>query len=172
MTKPDIYPRRLLREAEAALPVGRGKPRSHLLRRSVSTAYYGLFHRICRDVAIEAVGSAESSAGHALVRWLTHGDLRELADAAAGRKRHVTFAPVLTATLRLRGLCDSFAVLQDERHSADYDHDAWLSLYEARSLVGIARVAVVEAEQMRTTDASYRLFLRLALGSVRIAKNR
>lgn len=172
MSKTDIYPARLLREAKDSLPTGRGRPRGHLLRRAVPTGYYALFHRIARDVAIEALGTAESSAAHALVRWITHGDLRELTDAVAGGRRHTTFAPVLTPSPRLLALCGLFAGLQDARHQADYDHSYRLTLYEARGLVRQAETAVSDATARRSNDASYQLFLRLALGSVRIAKSR
>jgi len=106
------------------------------------------------------------------VRWITHGDLRELTDAVAGGRRHTTFAPVLTPSPRLLALCGLFAGLQDARHQADYDHSYRLTLYEARGLVRQAETAVSDATAMRSNDASYQLFLRLALGSVRIAKSR
>ncbi len=78
----------------------------------------------------------------------------------------------MTPSPQLLALCQLFAGLQDARHKADYDHDYQLTLYEARSLVKQAERALSIAETMRAIDASYALFLRLALGAVKIAKQR
>lgn len=157
---------------EMVQPVGPGRPRTVRLRRGVSTAYYAVFHRVSRDVAWELLGSYRTSESHDVMRWLNHIDLRNLANEYSAPT--AKFKPVvLPPSPRMAAFCSAFVRLQDARHQADYNHDYDLTSADARVLVKLAERTVDDAVRMRRTrDASYERFLRLAIGAVKIAKNR
>ena len=54
---------------------GPGKPRTIYLRRSISTAYYAVFHMITQHTAIRLLGPGWTVKHAAVARWVTHTDL-------------------------------------------------------------------------------------------------
>lgn len=90
------------------------RPQQSDLKRGVSTAYYALFHALARDCADLLVGTGETRSEPAwaqVYRTLEHGVAKNSCKAAASRgfpSSIVSFA-------------DTFVVLQEERHRADYD---------------------------------------------------
>lgn len=94
------------------------------LRRSVSTAYYALFHLLTGDAAGRWHGSAEAVT--ALERALQHGPMKISSTEFAkilwtdwhGNSQRVP--PALQRVAR------AFLELQEERHTADYNnHEQW-----------------------------------------------
>lgn len=174
MSARDIYPRELLGLSRrlAYQDAGRGRPRTVALRRAVSSAYYALFHRISRDIAVELLGSAASPEAHAVVRWITHTDLGDLAKQVASPQssiRQVIAAP----SPELLAVCAALADLKNAREAADYNHEYSITKSNALDLVGRATDAHnLTVVMMGTPDASYVLFLKLALGGARIAAKR
>lgn len=173
MTARDIYPIELIRLAkELVEPIGPGHPQTIRLRRGVSTAYYALFHRLSRDVAWQLLGAFQTSQAHDLTRWLDHKDLRELASQFNNPSERLK--PVIVSpTPRMAAFCSAFVRLQDARQQADYNHEYDVTSADARALVRLAQRSVDGAVRMRRNkDASYERFLRLAVGALKIAKQR
>lgn len=77
----DIRPTWLIRLAEELGGSGamQGQPRNTSLRRSVSTAYYALFHRIALGTARTVVPSATAEEVSGLARYITHKAIKHVA---------------------------------------------------------------------------------------------
>ena len=179
MTARPIWPNELLRLAGrlAGENAGRGKPRTVDLRRSISTAYYALFHELIIQATRVLVG--EGGVGKAgtspATRWFDHGQIKALAEAATGvGQKARAIAPVLgNPHPDLKRVADAFVTLQSARQLADYDHNYNVTRREARYYVEQAREAIRTARRLRDTEeVSYQRFLRLMVGAVEIAKNR
>lgn len=153
---------------------GPGKPRTIWLRRAISTAYYAVFHELTTQAAAELAESARSDQQHKAARWISHTDLRALADGVLGRGSARAVLTVLDPLAPEPELVSRrFVQLQDARHQADYDHGYATPRSQALKLVDFADQAVRTARHLnRNQDPSYRVFLRLMVGSVKIARNR
>lgn len=181
MTAELIRPHELVEVARdlAAAAVGPGQPRAAQLRRAVSTAYYALFHELVTQATTELCGADPGSDAERrqASRWVAHTDLRVLAEAttrttsgAAAR----AVAPVLGSLHQdLEYIAETFVLLQKERHRADYDHDYEVDRPAAVSLIEDAEDAIARARRLdQGGDRSYRRFLKLMVGAVRIARTR
>jgi hypothetical protein len=156
---------------------GPGRPRTAQLRRAVSTAYYAVFHELVVQATVALCGNDPQGAAarHQAARWFTHSDLRVLAKAttsAGGAARAV--ASVLGSPHQdLARLVDLFVALQSERYRADYDHEYSITRSAALSLIDDAGDAIDTARRLAMArDGSYQRFLKLMLGSVKIARMR
>lgn len=165
-----------LADKEAGRYAGQGRPPVMELRRAVSSAYYAVFHQITMHIANELLGDATWTQEHATVcRWVSHIDLKKLADAAAlGPAPNRPVASVLgRVNPDLAELGQNYIDLQTARHDADYNDFAPVSKALSISWVDTAHRSVDLARGLRKKeDESYRRFLRLALGGVKIAKTR
>jgi uncharacterized protein (UPF0332 family) len=95
------------------------KPKQASLRRSVSTAYYSVFHLFSDAAAKRLVAGVGRDVHRNLIRRsMTHG---RMADAckAFGRGRGPTDGLVVSP--EVMAIARAFVILQDERHTADYD---------------------------------------------------
>lgn len=173
MTLPDIDPSDLVRLAGRMRAIDSDVSPQLVNRRAISTAYYAVFHQLTREIAREGVGDPASPAGHALVRWLSHSDLRQLAEAVTGvGGKRTAIGQVLEPSEGLRALAAVFIQLQDGRHDADYNHDFECTAADVFQAIQGANKVILDSVVMRTRDPSYRVFLKLALGAIRIAKSR
>ena len=113
----------------------KGKPRQADLRRSISTAYYALFHALAKDGADLFVGAASSSPGAAWARAyraLDHGFAKNACSQVVG--------PGFPAPL-VR-CADTFVTLQEQRHFADYDPTVSFTRPQALLIVDEAEKAI------------------------------
>lgn len=83
---------------------GPGKPRTIYLRRSISTAYYAVFHMLTQHTAVRLLGPGWTTKHATVARWVTHTDLAVLAEAANGRKNQELVAALARSILGLRTL--------------------------------------------------------------------
>jgi hypothetical protein len=138
------------------------------LRRSISTAYYALFHELVIQATRELVGdhgAVGKGATSPATRWFGHNDLRRLAEAVnkTGSK-HRAISPVLgDVHPDVVRVTEAFVALQGARERADYDP---LYVAQARDAVAMARRLYGDREP------SYVRFLRLMVGAIGIAKER
>lgn len=156
---------------------GRGRPRTVELRRAISTAYYAVFHELTTRAADQLLeGTTSGPSQTAVTRWFAHLDVRDLAGAATGKAGSAgrrAVAAVLSPSPDLRATADTFVLLQDQRHGADYDHLFDVTRRSALQAVDQADSALGLMDSMsKGNDDSFTLFLRLRVGAVKIAKNR
>lgn len=123
-----IDPAKLLEAAKqfANHHSGQGRPRPIWLRRAVSTAYYALYHRLCREAAEHLVPSSAQQERLRLTRAFTHQALKEVCEWVAGRRgnppRHARHLISSLKTSPIAQVAAVFCDLQEARHAADYDH--------------------------------------------------
>jgi uncharacterized protein (UPF0332 family) len=115
-----------------------------LKRRSVSTAYYAVFHALARCCADELLGKADRSSKdyERVYRALDHGPLK-----SAFKAEPLNDNPALNAIGAL------VAALQSARHRADYLPPGKLfNQAECRELIETAKTAVDLLDQLGPKD--------------------
>jgi hypothetical protein len=157
------YPERLLEQASMLIAADPRRPRQVNLRRAASAAYYALFHflidQACRSVF--GAATAREPLRDILARGFDHGTMRETSKVFASGSLPAwmrSVAPQLVIPPDLRTVADTFVMLQEERHQADYNLARPLARYDAASLVADARKAVTLWPTVAEDDAA-RLYL-------------
>lgn len=168
--------------AETLVPAdaGKGRPKTVWLRRAVSTAYYALFHELIDRATAELCGSNPSSQAKRdrVARWFGHQDIAVLAGAVVASGNQTPAQKAIRAIMPdphadLQRVADGFLALQAARHDADYDHTYDIKRSDALLLIGTARDAIDRLQSLAANEEpSYRQFLKLMVGSVKIAKSR
>lgn len=119
-----------------------GRPDQAVLRRAISTAYYALFHRLIERSVDQVAGKQEEALRNAFARTFDHGAMKRFARAIAnGQPPSTTTQLFSDLSNDLRTLAETFALLQDERHVADYDLSTLIPKARARNAVTAAQVA-------------------------------
>lgn len=182
MTARPIKSAELLDLAETLVPAdaGRGRPKTVWLRRAVSTAYYSLFHHLVHCATVELCGDGPVCAEQRrhMARWLGHTDIAVLAGAVVaanptGPQRAIRAVMATAPHPDLVRVAGAFLRLQAARHEADYDHTYDVKRSDARLLIATAGDAIRRIDSLeQRDDPSYRQFLRLMVGAVKIAKSR
>ena len=109
------------------------------LRRGISTAYYSIFHDLTRHTASHLLGSCPQEIQNEIRRSWSHGEISQLAKHVLERANTLVrtpaapvpghlekFGPLLDVVAQDAALVDTlrlFSDLQEQRHSADYDHE-------------------------------------------------
>jgi uncharacterized protein (UPF0332 family) len=112
------------------------KPRQADLRRAVSTAYYALFHALAQTFADLFVGTGAAGSDGAWTqtyRALEHGFAKNACAQAVG----------LSFPVDIVNVADQFVLLQEERHSADYDPDVRYTRAQTLQLIQDAESAIL-----------------------------
>lgn len=140
---------------------GAGAPRQAILRRSVSTCYYALFHELMGQTAKRFVPGADIHAkSHALFyRALEHGRTRERCKKVAQNTLpgpESTFFGFDRFPDHLRSFAASFVRLQELRHKCDYDPLFRITKLEAAEAIASSRNAIdtlmIEGHDQRLTE--------------------
>ncbi len=121
------------------------RPRQADLRRSISTAYYAVFHAIANDAADLLVGVGHARAGRAwshTYRGLEHS----FAKTACKEVRKLGFPAGIASC------ASEFIALQEARHSADYDPRARFMRAEALAWVVRAEAAITSLRAARRQE--------------------
>ncbi len=142
-----------------------GRPRPIWLRRAVSSAYYALYHELCRAAAAHLLPNAPPADRFRLARSFTHQALRDTCEWIAGRGKLPQHAGTLIAPPRHTAIEDvaaAFLDLQEARHAADYDH---LASFDKTTVLQHVRVADLAIETLAGASPQDRqtLFALLAL---------
>lgn len=182
MVARSIRPSELLDLADELAPAdaGRGRPRTVWLRRAISTAYYAVFHELIDRTTVEFCGDAPQAQSQRwqMARWLGHMDVAALAGAVVAVRNLNGAQKAIRGVLSapdpdLVRVADAFLRLQAARHEADYDHTYDVKRSDARLLIATARDAIERIGQLHARDEpSFRQFLKLMAGAVKIAKTR
>lgn len=131
-----------------------GKLSSALVRRSISTCYYALFHFLVEEAATRLVGSGNGlrRRRRVLARSFGHAGMKSALD----RIRGAAVDPAIADFLRpggptadpsdiprfARTVADVFDDAQTKRHAADYDLNKPMSEADARILHGRVELAI------------------------------
>ena len=126
------------------------------IRRSVSTAYYAMFHALAASNADCLVGTPQSGLDqHAWLRayrGMDHRDARK--NLNQDRQR---FSPPVQRFI------NTFGELQDARHGADYDPSRMFTPSEATQWIGRAGAAITEfvrVDQSERTAVAIQALIR------------
>lgn len=164
-------PPELLRVARSLVePSGAEDPTDAALRRTVSTAYYALFHTVLRAAAAHFMGAGrEDTAGFALLyRGFDHRRMRVAAEEIAKETPKREYRESLRGRLLsqdMRDFATEFGTLQAFRHLADYDPSVVFNHLDASALVDAAGAAI--AAFHRTTEGEQADVLALMLVGTR-----
>jgi len=134
-----------------------GDPTQAALRRSVSTAYYALFHLLID----EAVGKWSIVRQRSiLARIFDHNKMKKVCEdhihqfSSAGRPTHGA---------SLAQVAQFFGMLQDKRLTADYDNSFEWDRTNAMGQVNLARAAFESWRKISDTEAAQNFLLALFL---------
>ena len=126
---------------------GTEKPTDAHLRRSISTAYYAVFHTVLRAAADRFVGGDQvSTVAYAVVyRSFDHRHMREMCNrlrvsVLKDKYRHLFERDALS--LEARQFATAFPLIQDARVRADYDPQINILDSDAHSTVDAAEAAM------------------------------
>lgn len=135
---------------------GAGRPKPIWLRRAVSSAYYGLFHYICRETADHLLPNGTLEQRLRLARSFGHPDLNQACAWIAGRPggANSNVQPIVDSlrSSPIAGVAASFCDLQEARHRADYDHLAPFSKATAIAHVDDAEKAISTLKNAQPSD--------------------
>ncbi len=145
-------PKDLLELAQHLANRERRRPRLATLRRSISTAYYALFHLLTSE-AVGIVGSNLTlNAAHRLQRRFDHAEMKRAAAIFSAPNPASSSIRLLLGTSvssDLRSVCQAFTEMQEERHTADYDLTSSWTRYDAQKLLRLTEDAFASWSRIR-----------------------
>lgn len=113
------FPQDLLEQAEHLALRERTKPKQASLRRSVSTAYYALFHLIVEEACRNWRDAAQRPA---LARAFDHGPMKSTCEQVRSQLTRLNTPGGSDGVERqLLTVVEAFLESQEARHKADYD---------------------------------------------------
>jgi hypothetical protein len=133
-------------------------------RRSVSTAYYALFHFVVDEATRSLVGTHNDLRGRrrTLARVFTHTGIKKTLDKISGANVHDSVRDFLrprnaaainfSAPNFARFLAQIFSELQVKRHKADYDLNAPIGKVDARITILKVAAAIGDWRRASTDD--------------------
>ena len=130
-------------------------PTQASLRRSVSTAYYALFHLLIDEAVSKWAVERHRSA---LARTIEHKAMKKVCDDCI-KNFHSSGKP--ESGVKLMNVAKSFPVLQQWRLIADYDGSFFWSRTDAIGQIGLARAAFEDWRAIRTEDSAQDYLLSL-----------
>jgi hypothetical protein len=141
------------------------EPEQASLRRSVSTAYYALFHLLI-DEAIHT-WSGSSSARFGLARKFEHKTMKQVSQTVmqGSWKGWSTLPPGLP--IELQTVAKMFVELQEDRLQADYDNSKTWVTTDVLAKVDRAQLAFENWAKIRTHPAANEYLLSLLIGNKR-----
>lgn len=146
----------LLTQAKSLARLEKGKPKQASLRRAVSCAYYSIFHLLVSEGAALLGSKLSKDARAKLLRSFVHADMKTVCTSYTQPQNrfNAQIAPLLSFPLQpeLVALADLFVLLQEERHSADYDVAAVFNRADVLTLIQELKVASAGWATVRTSD--------------------
>ena len=161
----------LLRQARHLATREPRRPSQASLRRSVSTAYYALFHLLVDEAVRRMVAPSRPALRDCLRRAFAHGNMMKVAKMFANHKVSPKLSPGLSGhplQPKLIRLAVAFVDLQQARHDADYDMAQRFSRRGVLDLISQADQAVADWRDVRNTHTADTLLVGLlAFGNMR-----
>ena len=145
----------LLAQAKLLATKEKSRPKQASLRRSVSAAYYALFHLLVDAAARRLVsGTDRQPLRNCLARAFDHGVMKRVARQFAERNLSPGLSPDLNG-LRLQDeivrVAAAFVDLQQHRHDADYNMGRQFTRIEALNIVSTAERAFADWRAVRNS---------------------
>jgi hypothetical protein len=140
-------------------------PEQVWLRRSVSTAYYALFHLLVGEAVERWSGSPGARLG--LERAFQHTNMKEVSRTVKHGSWKGWSTPPPPLPVELRQVATAFIDLQDARHLADYDNSKTWTLTDAQRQIEIAEDTFQGWRKIRTDPAANEYLLSLLIGKKR-----
>ncbi|HWD28358.1 MAG TPA: hypothetical protein VG387_14410 [Rhizomicrobium sp.] len=131
--------------SKLANPGGAGAPRQVILRRAVSTAYYAVFHALCSDAAVTFVNAGVWKSRVLFYRAFDHGKTKDRCKKLGQNplpNAERQFFLFESFGAEIRALSNTFVLLQELRHSCDYDPDFKITKSEAQQAALDAKSAI------------------------------
>ena len=151
----------LIEAAELLISGATGRPKQAMLKRSVSTSYYALFHALAYNNVDALLGWGMQSTSY----WETIAPIYRLIEHGPARNALARITrDHLQADLFIR-VASAFAELQKQRMLADYDPKPVFTLPAVRELIAVAREAIADVRSLQRDDRRF-------LASQLIAKTR
>ncbi len=150
----------------------RGKLSNALVRRSISTSYYAIFHFLLEETGERLIGTHDDlrRRRRVLVRTLSHAGLRTAllkmrgssVDRSVDELFRLPSAPVgpVPCPSFIQGIAQTFLDAQAKREDADYDLNAVLSETDARLLLSRVKHSIAGWRVANTAaDRDFKLAL-------------
>ena len=145
------YHDELLQQAKELVHNNPNNPTQADLRRSVSSAYYALFHLLIFEACLNRSNDISRPG---LARMFDHGVMKKVSKKVtdAGKMPYVGEDPVVVD--KLRSVAGLFVQLQEQRHEADYNiKDAWTLTQSLKEVLAAYR-AFETLQEIRTEKTS------------------
>ena len=130
-------------------------PTQASLRRSVSTAYYAMFHLLIDEAVNKWAVERHRSA---LARTIEHKTMKKVCDDCI---KNFFRSGEPESGVKLMNVAQSFAVLQQWRHIADYDGSFFWSRTDVIRKIDLARKAFEDWRDICTEDSAQDYLLNL-----------
>ncbi len=147
--------RDLLAQARLLATKEQSRPRQASLRRSVSAAYYALFHLLVEAAARRLVsGTDRQPLRNCLARAFDHGVIKRVARKFAERSLSPRLSPGLNGLplqVEIVRVAGAFVDLQQHRHEADYDMGRRFTRLEVLNIVSDAERAFLDWRAVRNS---------------------
>jgi uncharacterized protein (UPF0332 family) len=140
-------------------------PEQACLRRSVSTAYYSLFHLLVQEAVQAWSGSGEART--ALERVFEHKRMKDVSKAIWNGPWKAWSTPSPPMSVELQRVAQAFSMLQEARHEADYDNAKVWTHADVDGFVALARSAFEDWQKIRQDPAANEYLLSLLVGKRR-----
>jgi uncharacterized protein (UPF0332 family) len=135
------------------------------LRRSISTAYYALFHLLVQEAAKRWTGSPAARLG--LERTFKHEQMQQVSKAISNGTWVGWSTPHLPVPPELLAIAKSFIGLQEARHQADYKNEKSWTPNEVNAKLTDARNAFDNWKKIHGTPVADEYLLSLMVGKKR-----
>ncbi len=145
------YHDELLQQAKELVHRNPDNPTQADLRRSVSSAYYALFHLLIFEACLNWSNDISRPG---LARMFDHGMMKKVSKRVndTSKMPYVGEDPVMVG--KLRSFAGLFVQLQEQRHEADYNvKDAWTVTQSLNEILAANR-AFVTWQEIRTEKIS------------------
>jgi hypothetical protein len=136
-----------------------------ILRRAISSLYYGLFHRINEDAARLIAPNVSAVTNHRIQRWFDHTTMKQICGRFLKEQLEQPLLSLVgnNASEDLQTVCRAFIELQEARHSADYAPDFEVDQPRARQYASSAMKAIGAWNRISQTSEANVFILSLLL---------
>jgi len=145
----------------------RGRPKQATLRRSISTAYYAVFHLLVANAALALVPNRPAGLVARVSRAFQHGEMKQVCISFRNERPPESVRELLKPKISrdLQFVAATFVALQELRHKADYDTGVLFARAQASEAVNRADELFMAWNRIVKTD-EVRVFLAaLAFGA-------